>query len=167
MWCWNILQKKSLLLRTKHEPSSVPEKSLAGNHKRTIIVHIKDTLFDAHECQAVKTDLDKRSVIFAMSMGTVWPLTPFFNWFIPSVHTADKSQPYNLKWQALAIFVPLSAWINQFHLKARGLMCWTILRSKVVCTEFHWISQWVKKSGEQVVRAGERENQPITFILCL
>lgn len=42
--CWNILQQRSLLLRTKHEPSSVLEKSLAGNRKWTIIAHIKDII---------------------------------------------------------------------------------------------------------------------------
>lgn len=134
--CWNILQQRSLLLRTKHEPSSVLEKSLAGNHKWTIIAHIKDTLFSAHDYQAAKMDLDKRSVSFSMSIGPVWPLIPFLNWLTPSVHTADKGHIYNLKWQVLAIFVPLSAWINCFHLKAKVLLLWAALRSKAVCTDF-------------------------------
>lgn len=43
--CWNILQKISLLLRTKHEPSPVLQKGPAGNHKWTIIVHIKDIIW--------------------------------------------------------------------------------------------------------------------------
>lgn len=150
----------SLLLRTKHEP----EKSLAGNHKRTIIVHTKDTLFDGHECQAVEIDLNKGSVSFAMSIGPVWPLTPFLKWFTP---TADKGQSYNLKWWVLAVFVPLSAWINHFHLKARGLMLWAILRSKAVLTSNGSLCGLSQKSEKQVVRAEERENQPITFILCL
>lgn len=123
-------------------------------------------LFDAHEYQAVKTDLDKRSVSFSMSIGPVWPLTPFLNWFTPSVPTADKGQIYNLKWQGLAIFVPLSAWIHHFHLKASGLMLWDVLRSKAVCTDCHWISLWVKPEIRKR-RAGERENHTITFILCL
>lgn len=56
------------------------------------------------------------------------------------VHTADKSQTYNLEWQVLAISVPLSAWMNHFNLKARNLMLWAILRGEAVCTDFHWIS---------------------------
>lgn len=147
----------SLLLRTKHEP----EKSLAGNHKRTIIVHTKDTLFDGHECQAVEIDLNKGSVSFAMSIGPVWPLTPFLKWFTP---TADKGQSYNLKWWVLAVFVPLSAWINHFHLKARDLMLWAILRSKAVCTDFQWISLWVKPEIRKTGCEGWGKGKPANYI---
>lgn len=166
--CWNILQQTSLLLRTKHKPSSVLEKSPAGKHKWTIIVHIKDTLFDAHGYQAVKIDLNKRSVSFSMSIGPVWPLIPFLNWFTPSADTTDKGQTYNLKWQALAVFVPLSAWINHFHLKSRGLMLWVFWEVKLfVLTSTGSPCGLSQKSGKQFVRAGGRENQPVTFILCL
>lgn len=53
-WCCLF---RSLLLWTKHQASSVLEKCLAGNCKWTVIIRIKDTLFNALEYQAEKNRL--------------------------------------------------------------------------------------------------------------
>lgn len=75
----------------------------------------------------------ERSMRFSLSIGPVPQLTPFLSWFTPTVHTTDKGQIY----KSSLYMSLLSAWINHFHLKAKGLMLWAILRSKAVA---YWLS---------------------------